>query len=910
MRRFILLMGLFVFVACSSSDSGGGNPSGDATSSDVSADGTDNADGDSLLDGSTDGEETSDDVTTSDPETTSPDAGDDTGQTEAPMIQIKLPNDDDLVTETIVVQIVPVKEDELLLESLTVRANGLQIFSDTKAPTQFLLDTRTIDADELVLEAVALRFGDVAEDSLTVDVTNTEQQFDLVASDRKEYQSGDTVTVSVRLSHPDADLEVDFGDMDTGYVPGSENIFPVGDTEFVVVYTITGTNLKGDGLYEVPVRATWGDTVIQYSDLHLSLETSQTLPLRVQRAIFVPGLVPPESGGWIGSIGPSIEGSSVVVTGGSASISVGFTNYVIPENIVGILIWVDGYTGYYQLPLEDSAGTEETLLTMRTYAESENVPSELLLRAALRDAQGRISPSTYHTMEVKPVGSGDIQVSVQWDTDTDLDLHVIEPGGCELYYGNKTGCAGFLDLDSNPACFIDGINNENVYWELGAAPLGDYQVKVDFYSDCGSQGANYTVTLQYCGKTEVFEDSFAPDTDDHGGAGSGVLVAEFNNENCTKALTGVVRYEDRLLKDDGFSARTWKPVRYARLELRRVENDEVLAVTSTDRFGNYMLNFSNQDGPEGVYLAIISQSDLEEGIRDISVRNHPKFGQLYEIHSPELNDSNGENFRQDIDITEADKAGAFNIYDVLVEGYDRIRLATGRELGPLNAYWATGADTTETAFCSEYLYSLGVCSEQDALSVQGKDSDRDEYDDRVIMREFFKFTLDQVSRENSPGGVSDGTRGNPARAWTEGVSTFFSCDASNTQVYIDSRPLGVYVFHDLEAMESPFSYRTDNDAMTGPVSEYLIFGLLWDIADGISAGEAQDNMNHMSTGIYDVIFNHLPGDHFLDRGAEGVDLVDFLDGWLCNDWGQEAAMSGLLNERIFPYDFAPGNCGN
>ena len=373
----------------------------------------------------------------------------------------------------------------------------------------------------------------------------------------------------------------------------------------------------------------------------------------------------------------------------------------------------------------------------------------------------------------------------------------------------------------------------------------------------------------------------------------------------------MVRYEDRLLKSDGFSARTWKPVRYARLELRRLEDDVVLAVTSTDRFGNYMMNFSNQEGPDGVYLAVISQSDVEEGIRDVSVRNHPKFGQLYEVHSPELNDSVGENFRQDIDITEADKAGAFNIYDVLVQGYDWIRLATGRELGALNTYWATGADTTETAFCSEYLYSLGFCSEQGALSVQGKDYDRDEYDDLVIMREFFKFTLDQVSRENSPGGASDGTRGHPARAWTEGVSTFFACDASGTKTYIDSRPLGVYVFHDLEAMDSPFSYRTDNDAMTGPVSEYLVFGMLWDMADGITADESQDNMNSMSTGIYDVIFNYLPADHFQDRGPEGVDLVDFLDGWLCRSWGQEAAMSGLLNERIFPYDFAPpANCGN
>ena len=64
---------------------------------------------------------------------------------------------------------------------------------------------------------------------------------------------------------------------------------------------------------------------------------------------------------------------------------------------------------------------------------------------------------------------------------------------------------------------------------------------------------------------------------------------------------------------------------------------------------------------------------------------------------------------------------------VILRRDDALRLATGHELGDLDAFWATGTDTTETIYCSEYFYDSGVCTELGALSVQGKDIDRDEF---------------------------------------------------------------------------------------------------------------------------------------------------------------------------------------
>ena len=109
---------------------------------------------------------------------------------------------------------------------------------------------------------------------------------------------------------------------------------------------------------------------------------------------------------------------------------------------------------------------------------------------------------------------------------------------------------GWLDLDSNPACSMDHVNNENVFWPPGQAPVGEFIVRVDFYEDCCSCGANYTVTVNYCGLTEVFEEKFLPDTDDGGSAGSGVTITTFSNEKCQTVLRGKVMMEDGEFKGD------------------------------------------------------------------------------------------------------------------------------------------------------------------------------------------------------------------------------------------------------------------------------------------------------------------------------------------------------------------------
>lgn len=71
---------------------------------------------------------------------------------------------------------------------------------------------------------------------------------------------------------------------------------------------------------------------------------------------------------------------------------------------------------------------------------------------------------------------GAITVTLTWAHATDVDLHVFEPGGVHVYYGNRQGTAGFLDVDNTW-----GFGPEHYVVACNTLVPGTYAVGVNYY---------------------------------------------------------------------------------------------------------------------------------------------------------------------------------------------------------------------------------------------------------------------------------------------------------------------------------------------------------------------------------------------------------------------------------------------
>lgn len=98
-------------------------------------------------------------------------------------------------------------------------------------------------------------------------------------------------------------------------------------------------------------------------------------------------------------------------------------------------------------------------------------------------------------------GTGDIQITLSWQNEADLDLWVTDPAGEKIWYQNtRSGSGGELDIDDT-----DGWGPENVFWSNGGASAGSYKVQVSHYS--GPSPASFTVRVQSGSQARSYQGS-------------------------------------------------------------------------------------------------------------------------------------------------------------------------------------------------------------------------------------------------------------------------------------------------------------------------------------------------------------------------------------------------------------------
>lgn len=264
--------------------------------------------------------------------------------------------------------------------------------------------------------------------------------------------------------------------------------------------------------------------------------------LRAEGAQFFPGAMPAEAGG------PKVAAVNLVTTSLRAG-SVGKScSGALEAEATSAAIALAGDDGYWvvtaSVPDVQTPGLP-SFHTRLSFSSSLSPGShDLVVRAV--DINGRFGPANVQPLTpVDTTPQGRLVVSLTWDSESDLDLRVVDPNGAEVWKRNinsfgppapgqppgsdawKNG--GILDFDSNAACVIDGRRRENVVWKT-TAPSGHYVVRVDTFSLCSEVSANWKLEAFLSGASLGRSEgsSFDSDTRLPHDRGAGLLGLEFD----------------------------------------------------------------------------------------------------------------------------------------------------------------------------------------------------------------------------------------------------------------------------------------------------------------------------------------------------------------------------------------------
>jgi hypothetical protein len=274
--------------------------------------------------------------------------------------------------------------------------------------------------------------------------------------------------------------------------------------------------------------------------------------LRVANAQFVPGTMPaPTSDVQV----TSVESPSNTVRAGQINKSLSGR---IAHDGRAVALGLAGDAGYWIFPagpMDVSVPDDFTWSVRISFAPTLTGGGHELEVAAV-DGDGRFGPPNPQTLNVRlhevDLAETRLVVSLSWDTEADLDLHLVLPTTPPITVWTKhqssyvppplgdpidptaIDAAGILDADSNSQCLIDGRREENVIWRgaVAAPPHGSYAVLVDTFSLCAAATAHWTVDVYRDGDPSSIghAEGTVVDSDTRGAhlAGSGVRALTFD----------------------------------------------------------------------------------------------------------------------------------------------------------------------------------------------------------------------------------------------------------------------------------------------------------------------------------------------------------------------------------------------
>jgi hypothetical protein len=343
-------------------------------------------------------------------------------------------------------------------------------------------------------------------------------------------------------------------------------------------------------------------------------------------------------------------------------------------------------------------------------------------------------------------------------------------------------------------------------------------------------------------------------------------------------VSGTIRFEKRVIIVEGADAylattTTTRPARNVSVAIVTAAGD-VLAYASTADDGTYTVRFDAAGGTQVHALVATTTDSATRPIRVVRLD-----GLVHGLASAEFAAASRT---LDMVVTDASGlAGAFNIFDVAVTAQDRVR-------GTLSI-----AEPDEILLAWERGASLGVSWYSGPIYLTSGFGDDDGYDDPVIAHEIGHHFEDHYGRSDNPGGYHDGSPADPNLGWSEGFATYWAGVVLTVPVYADTSRSGGWAYD----MEESVTTANPSGGLTQDTSEDMVSQLLWDLGDGTG----EDTFAGTHPAVLEVQKSYLAPDTS-DRGEPGVDLVDFLDGFLSQGGaGLCTGVNAMVARYTFPY---------
>ena len=351
----------------------------------------------------------------------------------------------------------------------------------------------------------------------------------------------------------------------------------------------------------------------------------------------------------------------------------------------------------------------------------------------------------------------------------------------------------------------------------------------------------------------------------------------------SRQVSGRITLDKRPYTTQGLGPGLTAPAEGVLVVAHRQADGAALNFGITDALGHYAIPYDIGAGPDGIRVRVMALNFTDTQRLWVTDRADA----TYAVTSQPTDDSTGP-VVIDLHVSEAEGAGALNIFAVLFRNLRAVSNLVEGPLPSLQAVWEQG-EAIGCGTCFSKLYAT--------LFFLGTPQDTDEYDDCVISHEFGHYLQWAFSRDDSPGGVHDGTPTDPRLAWSEGLASWIGLTLLDVPLYVDTKATGATVW-------DPENVGWDADpagGMSQSLSEYVVVEILWDMTD---PADATDPMQRPVTDVMAVLTSYLPSPTLVDRGVQGVDLVDFLDGWFCLGKGDQGGVAALVvADQGFPYDF-------